>query len=335
MHVGKSYKLSNFIYWTRRNLYVLLVLGVVPVLLYHLAGLQWLAIPWTVVAMLGTATAFIVGFKNSLTYNRTWTAGGIWTNIINGSRAWAILSRDYLHDPDITRVLYNRHFAWLTALRFQLREDRIWEVTDNMANSEYQQYYAIPERQTTVDAELAKYLQEEDLAYIAAARNKAAQILSLQGLHIQALYDNQTILLQQFMEMQRSISNLYTQQGLCESFKNTPYPRQYSIMNTILVRIFCFLLPFGLLHEFDKLNSTMNGLMKGHMIWLVIPFSVLISWLYTSLEQVGESTENPFEGSPNDVPISQICRTIEIEMRQMIGDRVLPAPLAPQNDILV
>jgi putative membrane protein len=106
-------------------------------------------------------------------------------------------------------------------------------------------------------------------------------------------------------------------------------------MNTILVRMFCFLLPFGLLHEFDKLNDTMTGVMKGHMVWLVIPFSVLISWLYTSLEQVGESTENPFEGSPNDVPISQLSRAIEIEMRQMIGDRVLPSPLTPQNDILV
>ncbi|HEY1164805.1 MAG TPA: bestrophin family ion channel [Chitinophaga sp.] len=335
MHVGKSYKLTNFIYWTRRNIYVLLILGVAPVLLYHLAGFQWLAIPWTVVAMLGTATAVIVGFKNSLTYSRTWNAGGIWTNIVNGSKAWAILSRDFLHDPNTTRVLYNRHFAWLTALRFQLREDRIWEVTDNMANAEYQQYYAIPERETSMEAELVKYLPEEELGCVVGAHNKAAQILSLQGLHVKALFDSQAILLPQFMEMQKAINNLYAQQGQCESFKDTPYPRQYAIMNTILVRMFCFLLPFGLLHEFDKLNDTVSGVMKGYMVWLVIPFSVLISWLYTSLEQVGESTENPFEGSPNDVPISQISRAIEIEMRQMIGDGVLPAPLTPQNDILV
>ncbi|HEY0611625.1 MAG TPA: bestrophin family ion channel [Chitinophaga sp.] len=335
MHVGKSYKLTNFLFWTRRNLYVLLVLGIAPVLLYHLAGLKWLGVPWTVVAMLGTATAFIVGFKNSLTYNRTWSAGGVWTNIVNGSKAWAILSRDFLHDPDTTRILYSRHFAWLTALRFQLRQDRIWEVADNNANTEYQKYYSIPERETSMDAELMRYLPEEELGYVAGAQNKAAQILSLQGLHVKQLFDSQTILLPQFMEMQKAINNLYAQQGQCEAFKDTPYPRQYSIMNTILVRMFCFLLPFGLLHEFDKLNDTMTGVMKGHMVWLVIPFSVLISWLYTSLEQVGESTENPFEGSPNDVPISQMARAIEIEMRQMIGDGVLPPPLAPQNDILI
>jgi ion channel-forming bestrophin family protein len=335
MHVGKSYKLTNFLYWTRRNIYVLLGMGVVPVLLYHVAGLQWLGIPWTVVAMLGTATAFIVGFKNSQTYSRTWNAGGVWTNIVNGSKAWGILARDFLHDPDTTRILYSRHFAWLTALRFQLREDRVWEVADNSANTEYQQYYAIPERETSLEAELVKYLPEEELGYVTGAHNKAAQILSLQGLHVKQLFDSQALVLQQFMEMQKAINNLYAQQGQCEAFKDTPYPRQYSIMNTILVQIFCFLLPFGLLHEFDKLNDTITGVMKGNMVWLVIPFSVLISWLYASLEQVGESTENPFEGSPNDVPISQLSRAIEIEMREMIGEGVLPPPLAPQNDILL
>ncbi|PSL33329.1 bestrophin family protein [Chitinophaga ginsengisoli] len=87
--------------------------------------------------------------------------------------------------------------------------------------------------------------------------------------------------------------------------------------------------------EFDKLNDGVTGFMKGHMIWLVIPFSVIISWMYTSLEQVGESTENPFEGTPNDVPISQLCRNIEIDLREMLGEKELPAPIKAQNDILV
>jgi putative membrane protein len=86
---------------------------------------------------------------------------------------------------------------------------------------------------------------------------------------------------------------------------------------------------------FDQLDNVVTGLMKGHMIWLVVPFSVLISWMYTSLEQVGESTENPFEGSANDVPISQLCRNIEIDLREMLGEKELPPPIKPQNDILI
>src|SRR5262249_35009274 len=72
MHTGKAYKLSEFILWTRRDIYILLVLGSVPVIAYELGKLTWLAIPWQAVALLGTATAFVVGFKNVQTYNRAW-----------------------------------------------------------------------------------------------------------------------------------------------------------------------------------------------------------------------------------------------------------------------
>jgi hypothetical protein len=96
-----------------------------------------------------------------------------------------------------------------------------------------------------------------------------------------------------------------------------------------------FLLPFGMLREFDKLNESVDGVMKGNMIGLVIPFSVLISWLYTSLEQVGESTENPFEGNANDVPISQLCQMIEIDLREMLGETDLPPALGPKNNVIL
>jgi len=90
-----------------------------------------------------------------------------------------------------------------------------------------------------------------------------------------------------------------------------------------------------MLHEFDKLNESVDGVMKGNMIGLVIPFSVLISWVYTSLELVGESTENPFEGNGNDVPISQLCRMIEIDLREMQGEIDLPPALEPKNNVIL
>jgi putative membrane protein len=90
-----------------------------------------------------------------------------------------------------------------------------------------------------------------------------------------------------------------------------------------------------MLKEFDKLNDSIEGIMKGHMIWLVVPFSVLISWVFTSLDQIGESTENPFEGNANDVPISQISRAVEIDMREMLGETELPPPLLAKNNIVL
>jgi len=71
MNVGRGYRLSEFMVWTRREIYVLVALGLVPVCLYQLAHWRWLSEPWTVVALIGTATAFIVSFKNTQTYGRT------------------------------------------------------------------------------------------------------------------------------------------------------------------------------------------------------------------------------------------------------------------------
>jgi putative membrane protein len=90
-----------------------------------------------------------------------------------------------------------------------------------------------------------------------------------------------------------------------------------------------------LLGEFDGLNDHVSGILKGAMVWLVIPFSTLISWVYASLDQVGESTENPFEGSPNDIPISQMSRAVEIDIREMLAEVELPPVLHVQNNIVL
>jgi putative membrane protein len=135
--------------------------------------------------------------------------------------------------------------------------------------------------------------------------------------------------------MERCLRDFYTQQARNEQMKNSPYPRQYAIINTFFVWLFCFMLPFGMLKDFDRLNDVVQGVMKGYMVWLVVPFSTIISWIYTSLEQVGESTENPFEGSANDVPISQMSRSIEIELREFLGETDLPAELQAKNDIIM
>ena len=331
MHTGKSYKLSEFLNWTRRDIYVLIVLGVVPVAAYQIGNIKWLGIPSTVVALLGTATAFIVGFKNFQTYNRTWEARQIWGDIISSSRAWGTMSRDFFDNAEKSKELVYRHLAWLTALRYQLRENRAWETISKGHNAEYLKYYSIPERQTALETELAKYLPDAERKQILATGSKATQIMSLQSKTIKGLFDTQAIGLAQFLDMQKSIKDFLLQQGRCECIKDFPYPRQYATVNSFFIKLFCLLLPFGLLTEFDKLNDSVEGVIKGNMVWLVIPFSVLISWMYTSLERVGESTENPFEGNANDVPISQMCRTAEIDLREMLGETDLPPPLEPRK----
>ncbi|MFN8354092.1 MAG: bestrophin family ion channel [Spirosomataceae bacterium] len=336
MHAGKSYTFKELIFWTRRSIYWLIIVGTIPTVLYAVFGIKWIALPWTVVALLGTATAFIVGFRNSQTYSRTWEARQIWGAILNGSRAWGTMCRDFIHDSTTTQQLVYRHFAWLTALRYQMREQRAWETMNEAYNVEYQsRVFTVPEKETPLDKELAKYLSEEELAYILTTKNKAAQLLSLQSKTLKQLLDNQKIDNLLFVEMQRALKDFFDQQGRSERIKNFPYPRQFATINKVLVKLFCIMLPFSMLKEFDKLNDSLTGIFHGHMVWFTIPFSVLLSWVFTSLDQVGQSTENPFEGSSNDVPISQMSRTIEIDLREMLGETHLPPALQPKNNIIL
>jgi putative membrane protein len=336
MHIGRSYRLTEFLHWTRRRIYVLILVTAVPVVLYQWLGLKWITLPWAVIAVLGTATSFIVGFKNAQTYGRTLEAQQVWTAIATSSRYWGLISRDFPIDRDKTTQLVHRHLAWLTALRYQLRTERVWESAASHSNAEYRKkFFPVPEEETPLDQELRKYLADDELAQLSPLRGKTTRLMSAQSEAIRALYASQKIVVLHHTEMQKTLKDFIDQQSKAERIKNFPYPRQYAIINTIFVWSFAILLPFGIVGEFDKLNTHVAGFLAGNMGWFAIPFSLLISWMYISLDQVGESTENPFEGGANDVPMAQICRLLEIELKQMLGESDVPSLLKPKNNIIL
>jgi putative membrane protein len=128
------------------------------------------------------------------------------------------------------------------------------------------------------------------------------------------------------MELEKVLMELYNQQGASERIKNFPYPRQYASLNNWFIKIFVALIPFGMLQEFVRLGDD--------YVWMTIPFSALSGWIFTTLERIGETSENPFEGSANDVPITTISRNIEIDLLEMLHIDHQLKPLQAQNNIL-
>ncbi|TGL57695.1 bestrophin family protein [Leptospira sarikeiensis] len=329
MHVGKRYHLFEFLLWTRRDIYILLLLSIVPTCLFQALGYKWIAIPWVPVALVGTAAAFIVGFKNTQSYNRVWEARQIWGSIVNNSRSFGMMVRDFIKaDKEVHKELIYRHLAWLTCLRFQLRESKIWETANSKShNKEYRLHYNVLEWETKLDDELLKFISAKELGLIQTRKNKASQLLYIQSQRIKELKDKKKIDPLEFLELNKKITDLFEQQGKSERIKNFPYPRQFASINQFFIWLFVFLLPFGMLNEFQKLGE--------NFVWLTIPFSILVSWVFTSMEKVGEATENPFEGGANDVPITSLSRVIEIDLRELLNEKDIPAPLAPVNNILM
>lgn len=194
-------------------------------------------------------------------------------------------------------------------------------------------YYEIPERVSKLEDELKPLLSESDYDYILKEKNRATQLSALQSKDLAELYQSGKINDFQWSLLQQSLSKFTDNQGKAERIKNFPYPRNFSSITTYLMVLFVLSVPFGLFNEFDKIGA--GTFLEGHSIWLNIPFTMILTWVFLSLDTVGESSMNPFEGSANDVPITQISRTIEIDMRDMLDEQNLPSPIAPKNNIVL
>lgn len=332
MHSGRRFTLKEVIYWTRRDIYIFGFVATLPTALYYFFNIKWLIVPWVAIALIGTAAAFIIGFKNTQTYNRLWEARQIWGAIINSSRAWGILVKDTVNcDKEDVRILFYRHLAWVTALRYQLREARAWENMSLKSNIEYRRMYKVPELESKLEDELMKFLNKDELEYILGKKNRATQIISLQSTHLRKLKESGKLSQLDFIELEQTLVALYDHQGKAERIKNFPYPRQFATINQMFIRLFVTILPLGFLQEFGKISKDVGE----WFIWITIPVSVIVAWVFYIMERIGESTENPFEGGANDVPISSISRTIEIDLKDMLDEKDLPAPLTPVNNILM
>jgi len=337
MHAGQRYSLKEFLLWTRRDTYGFVIASAIPTVLYKVLNLHWLALPWVPIALVGTAAAFIVGFRNNATYARLWEARQIYGAIVNASRTFGVMARDLVQPNDTltaddaqqarTRLIH-RHIAWLTALRFQLRQPRPWESMSQPHNVEYRKgLFTVDELSSDLGTELAKLLSVDEQTRVMSLSNRATQVLALQSEHIAQLFALRAFEPNANVALVQALSTLYEQQGKCERIKNFPYPRQFATINQIFVRVFVWLVPFGMLGELQKLGDD--------MVWLTVPLSVLVAWVFNGMERVGEVTENPFEGGPNDVPITSMSRSIEIDLREMLGEANIPATIGATNNILM
>ncbi|MBL4587192.1 MAG: hypothetical protein JKX84_09080 [Flavobacteriales bacterium] len=345
MFIKKNYGFKRLIQFTWFHILWLSVWGCAPVLLHNYFHQLYFPMPWLPVAVIGTAVAFYVGFKNNASYDRMWEARKIWGGIVNSSRIWGSISKSYvsntfkkenatqeeLHGIHL-RLIY-RHIAWIYTLREQLLKPTPWEHISH--ENKHMRNYAKLRRKGAIDLFQTESLQDlignliplSDAKNACAAPNSATRLIDMQSSDLQKLRDQGLIDDFRHMEMQNILNEFYVHQGKVERIKNYPLPRQYASTSFYFTGIFIFLLPFGMLPLFETL---------GHeFVWLSVPFTVLVGWVFLMMELVGDYSENPFEGLPNDIPMKSLCRTIEIDLRAMLGETELPPKVEAIDGILM
>jgi ion channel-forming bestrophin family protein len=331
MYTKRNYGFWMTFNWSKKPFIIgLIYSGLVGTLVYLLdkhLGIT-VSIPWQPVSVLGIAVAFYLGFKNNASYDRTWEARKIWGGIVNNSRSFGAALVAFVQGPDseaVKKRLIYRHIAWLTALRFQLRLAREWEHTEERIAGQY--YPETNEKYfENLDKELCQLVDATEIKEYMGKSNMAAQILKNQSRELQELKNKGYFDDFRHMELHRLTGMFYDDQGRSERIKNFPFPRQYASAALWQTIIFAALIPFGLLDIFGD---------NAHMQWAAIPFSALIIWVFFLMEKIGDYSENPFEGSYNDIPITSISRSIEIDLRQMIGDDQIPPALSSTNGFLM
>ncbi len=327
MYTTRFIRLKYLVPNTVYTIFIPMVSSLLVYLLYVVLGYHNIAIPLLPITLIGTAVSFYVGFKNNSSYDRMWEARRIWGGITNSSRMWGTMVLQLINDKDISTKLIRRHIAWCNMLRLQLRRNKVWSET-------YYQRYTSPLQRNDEDSFeqkadriLNKYLTPEDYAQVKKKGNIASYLLNMQNADLKALKANGVIDAMEYMTMCNIIQELYNNQGGCERIKNYPFPRQYAVFSRLFVDVFMFILPFGLISQIVELTPTVP--------WLIFPVCLVVAWIFNSMEQVGDFSENPFENAVTDVPMSAMCRSIAVDLQEMMDEQEVQERLKPINGILM
>ena len=246
----------------------------------------------------GVALAIFLGFRNNSAYDRWWEARKLWGGIVNHSRVFGRQVLTLLVAPEADRAalaafqqrMIYRHLAWLQALKQQLRGADVLTA-------------------------VAPFLSEEERAAAPAQKNLAAWLSHLAGVDLAEAARRGWLTEFRLEMIDRTVTELLSMEGGCERIKSTPIPTAYRVFTHHFTRVYITILPLGLLE---------------HVELAALPVLLGLSLAFLVLETLGRIMEDPFTLSPNALSLNAICRNIEINLRQQLGETTLPEPVATE-----
>jgi putative membrane protein len=303
MIVPRTRQLTMMLAYVGRPLLILVLYDLAVVAAYKVLHWDWVALPHIPLSLFGSAIGIIVAFRNQSSYARWWEARTLWGAVVNNSRTLArqvttvmLPSNDGEAGElkEYQRRLVYHEIAYAIALRQHLRGLEPWE-------------------------ELAPLLSEKELSELRDEKNVPLAILRQTSALLGQCQVRGWIVVVQWRALDQNLDNLMNAQGGAERIKNTPMPKQYDYFPQLFVQIYCLLLPLALV---------------VNMGWYTPLGSTLVGFIFLALDKIGRDLEDPFENTIFDVPMKAITTTIEVNLRQLLGETVLPEPEKPVRGVL-
>ncbi|EOR94522.1 hypothetical protein ADIARSV_2368 [Arcticibacter svalbardensis MN12-7] len=251
------------------------------------------------VGMIGTALSILMGFRVNSAYERWWEARTIWGSIVNNSRS---LAREVIgftssgdHASPDAQQMIHRQIAFVQATTRQLRRQQGAIFLRTLVSNK--EYSILDKKQHLPNALLLLHMQQ-----------------------LKELYEKKQITDFVFVQLETILTELTNNLGQAERIKNTPFPVPYSYFSFILVHIFACFFPFGMVEELG---------------YLTIPISLIVTFIFLVIEQIAVEIQDPFASKDNDTPMTTISKSIEINLREMLGEEDLPIQITPKTGVLM
>lgn len=275
------------------SLFVVLSIVVVTDIPVIFFSRHYTEIPLTIPTTLGIAISILISFKVNQSYDRWWEARKIWGAIVNDSRTLVLQLKMYTDaDNPMIKIMAYRQIAWCYSLGQALRGQN---PHDNLKG----------------------LIPDAELEYLKSQKNVPLGILDLQTDSLRDLYKDGK--LDQFsrLQLEETMERLTASMGKCERIKNTVFPTTYRKGLHLAIYLFVIFLSLT-----EPLNLN---------IIIEILVLLILSMVFLFLEKAAFRLQDPFENLPTDTPVTSIARTIDINLRQLIGETELPKPIEPEE----
>jgi putative membrane protein len=257
---------------------------------------EWFMIPASVHSLVGFAIGLLLVMRTNSSYDRFWEGRKLWGGIVNETRNLARATTVHIkRNAPLCNELVRWTIAWSWASMFHLRGRR--EVGP------------VADRLPAADVDavlLADHVPLEISRRITQLLVKARDEGHVSDIVLTSLDQNTQLLIDYL--------------GGCERIHKTPLPFAYMVHLRRAIILYLYTFPLAIVREWD---------------WLTVVATLVVSFVFFGIEEIGVEIEDPFEGDTNDIPLEAICGTIDRNLSSLIGDipsnpppRILPATAA-------
>ncbi|MEB3249794.1 MAG: bestrophin family ion channel [Merismopediaceae bacterium] len=222
-------------------------------------------------------------FRTNTAYDRFWEGRKLWGSLINNVR-------------NLSRLIW-------VAVQEKNHEDRLAKQQALRLLEAFAIAMKLHLRGEKVNQELVPLMSPDFYETLQHINHPPLEIAFWISDYLQQQSNRDRINPYQLNAMFQLLDDMVDTLGACERILKTPIPAAYAIHLKQLVFLYCLTLPFELVDQ---------------LVWFTAPLVGLVSFAIFGIEAIGVEIENPFGYDANDLPLDQICQTIQRNLEDLI-----------------